>query len=184
MTIQELYAERYHELESKRLMMRQLTIDDAEAMFSYTSRPENFTFLKRSAHKSINETQEFLKKVETSYCSQTDFIWGICEKDANNLIGTCRLFDLHLDDLRGEVSYMIHPDWWGKGIATEAISTLIQYAFDELGFLRIQGRFVAANLGSERVMQKCGMQYEGTHRKYACVHGVWNDFKVYSIIRS
>lgn len=182
MDIQELHIKHYHSLENDALLLRALNLDDAEAMSSYTSRKESFLFLKREAHHSVNETRLFLEKVVNAYHMHNDFIWGICDKEQNRLVGTCRLFDLDIEDLRGEVSYMVHPDFRRRGIAYKAIDTLIRYAFKELGLQRVQARCVAENVGSERVMQKCGMQFEGILRQYAKIHGQWKNFKLYAIV--
>lgn len=183
MTFQELHERHYHALETDRLLLRPLSPDDAEAMFSYTSQPESFRFLRRAPHQSIEEDRQFLQKAAEAYQTHSDFIWGICEKGSGRLIGTCRLFDLHLTDRRAEVSYLIHPAYQGRGIASDTVRALIRYAFGELGLVRLQARCVSENIGSERVMQKCGMALEGTLRSYANIHNSWKDFKLYAIIK-
>lgn len=183
MNLQQIHEAHYHSLQTERLLLRPLTMNDAEAMFSYTSKAESFRFLKRNPHQSVDEDRVFLQKAVESYRTHSDFIWGICEKETNCLIGTCRLFNIDLTDSRGEVSYLIHPSYQGRGIASEAVGALIRFAFEELSLIRVQAHCASENIGSERVMQKCGMQFESILHDYAEIHGSVMDFKLYAIVK-
>lgn len=183
MTIYQLHKERYHALCSERFILRPLRLEDAEDMFAYTSKAESFIFLRGTAHISIEQTKTFLRKAVQAHADHNDFIWGICEADTARLIGTCRLFNISLTDKSGEVSYLVHPDVRGKGVASEAVRRVIQYAFEELDLVRIQAHCVVNNFASERVMQRCGMRQEGVLRKYACIHGEFLDYKLYAAIK-
>ena len=180
--LQIFFQKHYRTIETERFVLRPLTLKDAPAMYAYTSCPDNFKYLKKSTHTTIEEDDAFLRKVVNSYKTYSDFIWGISRKENLSLIGTCRLFNFHLDDQNAEVSYMIHPAFQRQGVATEAVKALISYCFEELGFVRVQARCVAGNIGSERVMQKSGMQYEGLLRASAKIHGRFEDFKLYAIL--
>ena len=183
MTICELHKKAFGKIESEHLVLRPLTMEDAEDMFDYTCREESFRFLRGNAHKSVEEDRIFLSKVLNSYEKNDDFVWGICRHNDNRVIGTCRIFDINLMDQRCEISYLVNPAYQGCGIATEVVSTLIRYAFYTLGFHRIQARCVVENVGSERVMQKVGMEMEGLMRSFAKIHGVYQDYKIYAVIR-
>lgn len=181
--LQILHRDCFCLLETKRLILRPFTMDDAPDMFAYTSAPENCRYLKWDAHTHLAQAENFLAGVMERYQNHTDFIWGITLHETGHLIGTCRLFDIHLDDGRGEVSYMMNPEVQGNGYASEAVCSVIAYAFDILELTRIQARCVAENRASERVMQKSGMQMEGVLRHYSNMHGKPCDFKLYAIVR-
>lgn len=183
MTIQQLHRERYHTLQTERFLLRPLALTDAKEMFAYTSREESFRFLRGTAHTSLDQTTAFLQKAVRSYADHSDFLWGICERSTGRLIGTCRLFAIDLSDRGSEVSYLVHPDCQGQGVASEAVSRVIRYAFEELDLVRVQAHCVVDNFGSERVMQKCGMRQEGVLRKLACIHGTLLDYKIYAVIK-
>lgn len=180
---QQLHMRHFHTLESARLLLRPLREADAEAMFAYTSQPESFRFLRRDPHRSVQEDLEFIQRAEEGYRTHKEFIWGIEEKESGALVGTCRLFGLSAQDGRGEVSYLMHQTYRRRGYTSEAISRVIRYAFDEIGLHRVQAHCVSGNIGSERVMQKCGMQLEGEQRESVCFHGRYENIKTYSIIR-
>ena len=181
--VEAMHREHFQSLETERLILRPFTMDDAPAMFAYTSIPENCRYLKWDAHTQVAQTQAFLQSVMERYENHQDFIWGVTLRETGRLIGTCRLFDLHLDDGRGEVSYLMLPAVQGSGYATEAVRAVIAYAFQTLGLRRVQARCVAENRASERVMQKSGMECEGLLRRFAKMHGRQYDFKIYAILR-
>lgn len=180
---QQMHIRHFHPLESTRLILRPLRESDAESMFAYTSLPESFRFLKRETHHSVQEDIEFIRHAEEGYRSHREFLYGIEEKTSGVLIGTCRLFGLNMRDGVGEVSYLLHPLYQRRGYTSEAISRIIAYAFNELGLQRIQARCVQDNIGSERVMQKCGMKLEGVLRNFARIHEQLVTFKLYSIVK-
>lgn len=180
MTVEELHKAHFHELQTKRFHLRHLQLEDVEAMFAYTSVPENFRYLRRNPHVSAEEDLAFIQNVLEGYRQRREFVWGICTQKGK-LIGTCRLFDLRPSEGRCEVSYMIHPAHQRQGAAAEAVGRLIQYAFEELGLQKVYARCAAENTGSERVMQKCGMTLKKTMPRHAKLHGVWHDFLLYKI---
>lgn len=181
MTIAALHTDHFHELETPRLHLRPLTIEDAKDMFAYTSIPDNFRFLKRESHQSVEEDRAFLQNVLEGYCQHREFIWGITTQTESGIIGTCRLFNLRLEEQSCEVSYMVHPAQQGQGIASEAVGRLIEYAFQDLEFSTVFACCAVANVGSEQVMRKCGMRQVQVLPHHANLHGIWQDFLLYSI---
>jgi ribosomal-protein-alanine N-acetyltransferase len=80
------------------------------------------------------------------------------------------------------VGYCISKKWWHKGITTEALAKLIKYFFEEVQVNRIESRHDPRNPNSGKVMEKCGLQYEGTVKQ-----GDWNnqgicDYSMYGLI--
>lgn len=182
MTIFELHERHFHPMKTQHLKLRPLVMLDAEAMFAYTSVPESFQYLRRSAHTSVEEDRAFLRDVLEGYRQHREFVWGICFQ--GELVGTCRLFDLRLDEKSCEVSYLIHPTYQRRGIASEAVGRLIRYAFEELDVQKVSARCAVENIGSERVMQKCGMTKGDTLLHYTEMDGRMWDFHLYSIQRN
>ncbi|WP_335808473.1 GNAT family N-acetyltransferase [Halobacillus litoralis] len=83
-----------------------------------------------------------------------------------------------------ELGYFLSEEYWGQGIATEALQELVRYGFNELCLNRIEGRSDTDNFGSQKVMKKLGMNYEGTLRKNEFIKDEYRDTEVYSILES
>jgi ribosomal-protein-alanine N-acetyltransferase len=117
------------------------------------------------------------------YKNKDFYDWALEDKETNKLIGRISLFKL--DDYRrmADLVWYIMPSVRGKGYMTEAVSAVVKYLF-EIGFERIEAFADADNIASIRVMEKIGMQYEGTLRKYDCRRDEsLYDAKMYAIVK-
>lgn len=83
-----------------------------------------------------------------------------------------------------EIGYILSPDYWGKGLAAEAANELIKFGFNKMDLVRIQAKCFAEHIASQRVMEKAGMNYEGTLRKELFIKEKHRDIKLYSIVRN
>ncbi|QHY94419.1 Spermidine N(1)-acetyltransferase [Streptomyces sp. S4.7] len=83
---------------------------------------------------------------------------------------------------QGEISYLVHPRVWGRGLGTEVGRSLLSLGFDQLGLHRIYATCDPRNLGSSRVLAKLGMTYEGHHRHTAWIRDGWRDSLMFGIL--
>jgi ribosomal-protein-alanine N-acetyltransferase len=83
----------------------------------------------------------------------------------------------------GEIGYLLLPDAWGQGYATEIARTLIGFCFTSLGLHRVEAHCNANNACSENVMKKAGMTWEGESRKVRFKEGRWDNEKSYAILK-
>ena len=99
----------------------------------------------------------------------------------NVLVGLCGVAILRGAE-EGEIWYLVSPELWGKGIATEAAKELLALGFGELGLHRIWASCLPENPASERVLQKAGMRKEGFLVKNLKIHGVWKSSFLYAML--
>lgn len=157
-------------LKTKRLLLRPLNSNDAEAMF------QNWTFDERVArycrwypHKSIDETKQLLKMYLEQAENGFDYRWGIVLQETNELIGCIDVVDLSNDNKTATIGYVLSYKYWNNGISTEALSAVIEKLFDE-GIEIIKAEHHIDNIASGIVMEKCGMKF--THNdKAQCKFG-------------
>ena len=96
-------------------------------------------------------------------------------------IGVFRQQNIHRQT--AEIGYYIAEEYWGKGIMTDAVKQICEYVFKNSDILRIYAEPFAYNIGSCRVLEKTGFQYEGTLRNNAVKNGKVIDMKMYSLLR-
>ena len=96
-------------------------------------------------------------------------------------IGVFRQQNIHRQT--AEMGYYIAEEHWGKGIMTDAVKQICEYVFKNSDILRIYAEPFAYNIGSCRVLEKTGFQYEGTLRNNAVKNGKVIDMKMYSLLR-
>ena len=97
-------------------------------------------------------------------------------------IGVFRQQNIHRQT--AEMGYYIAEEYWGKGIMTDAVKQTCDYVFKNSDILRIYAEPFAYNIGSCRVLEKTGFQYEGTLRNNAVKNGKVIDMKMYSLLRA
>lgn len=169
--------------ETDRLILRKGTLEDAFDIYnSYASREKVTEFLSWQAHKSINETIEYLTNIVLPNYGTEFYSWYIELKETNKVIGNISVVRIDKDKKSAELGWVLSDDYWGQGIMPEAGKIVLDY-LKTCGFVRIHARHNVANAKSGRVMQKIGMKFEGVLRK-AGVDNKGNliDSAVYSYI--
>ena len=152
-------------IETERLILRTVTVDDAEAIFKWASDPDVNTFMIYPLHANADVTREWLKTRDINGRDKYDL--GFVLKETDELIGQGGL--LYHEDLDAwAVGYNLRKDYWGQGLVPEAIRAIIDYVDKEKGIRAIVGEFAKDNIKSKRVMEKLGMTYwkDGQYSKF------------------
>ena len=154
-------------LETERLILRRGVKEDAGAMFrNWASDPEVTKYLTWPTHTS----EEVSTAVLTDWverCEKPDcYLWVIELKELGEIIGSISVVNTKDEKVQSaEIGYCIGRRWWHQGVMSEALKRVMDYLFDEVGVQRIEARHDPRNPHSGAVMRKCGMKYEGTHRR-------------------
>ena len=99
------------------------------------------------------------------------------------LVGDCTLFWLSRAHQQGEIGFIFHPAFQGRGLATEAAAALLRLGFEGLGLHRIIGRCDGRNRASAGVMERNGMRREAHLIENEFVKGEWTDELIYAILQ-
>lgn len=182
MEIKDIYGN-LPRLETERLILRKVAQRDADAMFAYASNDEVTRYVTWKTHQSREESSGYIATAEQRYEAGEIAPWAIEFKENGNMIGTVDFVAWRPEHQWAELGYVLSPEYWGKGIITEAAGELMRLGFEEMGLVRVQARCFKENGASERVMQKLGMTYEGTLRKMMAFKGRHWDLKMYSILK-
>ena len=171
-------------LEVDRLILRKMTPDDAEAVFAYASDPQVTRYVTWDTHRTIRDSKAFLKHNIRKYEREGEPDWGIVYKGDHRFVGTCGFANWEADHARAEVGFVISKEYWGRGLALEALQAMISFGFERMGLNRIEARCIAENTASARVIEKAGMVYEGTLRQREFIKGTYQDMTLYAILKS
>lgn len=170
-------------LETERLILRKIREDDARDMYAYGSDEVVSKYVTWDRHQTIHNTMEFIQFVLDRYETGQIAPWGIQLKETGTFIGTIDFVNWNAKHKWSELGYVLARPLWGNGIITEAAKRLLEFGFNETDVERIQARCFQENIGSEKVMQKIGMTFEGTLRHAWLKKGKYHNIKVYSILR-
>ena len=154
------------QIETKRLLLRQFVVEDAEAMFrNWTSDPEVTKYLTWPPHASVDVSRAVLNDWTAAYPKQNYYQWAIVLNENGECpIGSIGTVDINDDVSVVQIGYCLGQRWWHRGIMAEALNAVIDFFFSEVGANRIEARHDPRNPHSGMVMEKCGMKYEGTLR--------------------
>ena len=108
--------------------------------------------------------------------------FALLADDGATLVGTVGFHTVSLANGTAEITYDIAPEHWGRGLATAACRAATAWAFDVLGWHRVQATTVLANRASQRVLDKCGFQREGLVRNFRLVRGQPTDYWLYAAV--
>ena len=170
-------------LKTDRLILRSLEKRDVPNMFSYFSKDEVTKYYDLESFTSENQANELIERFITRYEKKKQIRWAITLEEYDELIGTCGFHAIEPEHWKAEIGYELHPSFWGKGIMTEAVAAVIQYAFNEMELNRIEAFYDPRNKSSARVLEKCGFENEGILKKRYFEKGQFVDAAIASILK-
>lgn len=167
-------------IKTERLFLRKFTLNDIPEAFEKWTSKKDCDFWG-PPHKNINETKLEISKYVKNYFKKDWYMWAVIMD--NKLIGlVCgNLIDENIKSIC--LGYCLTKSYWNKGITTEACKALIKYFF-KMGFNRIFSQHNPKNPASGKVMQKCGLQYEGLIRGGSIYRGKICDCLQYALLKS
>ena len=172
------------EIETDRLVLRKLTLEDNQDLYEYTSDYEVSKYVSWEKQESLDDAINYIKSVIKQYAeAENPYVWAIELKENHKMIGTIELSSLSKKHKRCELESDINRDYWRKGYNTEALKAVINFCFTTLDLNKIQTRCYAKNIGSYKVMEKVGMSHEGVQRQHLFMEGEFHDLFRYSILK-
>ncbi len=170
-------------LETERLILRRYVPEDADAMFhNWVNDPDVTRYLTWQPHGSIELTRKINLSDVSKYDNPSHYQWAVVLKSLNEPIGGINVVEINETCNSVGVAYRIGKAWWHRGFASEALSCVIKFLFEQVGATRIEARYDTRNPNSGAVMRKCGMSYEGTLRQSGCNNQGIYDAACYAIL--
>jgi len=170
-------------IETERLILREFTAGDLPAMLAYWRDPRYQTFYRETKDRE-SVVRELIDRFVAAQTEEPRRIWQLAIADplSGKFIGHCgvRVKDPVLRE--ANIGYELNPNMWGRGYATEAARTLLEFGFAELGMHRVWAECVAENVRSSRVMERLGMRREAHFREHQWFRDRWWDTLIYAIL--
>lgn len=167
--------------ETKRLILREIVPSDADALFELDSDPAVHTYLGNRPLTEKEQVEEMIAWIRKQYAENGIGRWAVVEKSSNAFIGWA---GLKLEKQRVnnhtnyyDLGYRLIRKYWGKGYATESAIASLEYGFDHLKLNEIFAAAHVENIGSNRVLQKVGMQWIETFHHDGAMHHWYRIFR-------
>lgn len=143
-------------IKTDRLVLRPLTVADAQAVFEWGSDERVNKFMSYPEITAVEQETAWLRFAETD---KKEWNWGFVLKENGKLIGSGSIGPNEDMAEYWGIGYNIRYDCWGKGYTTEAMKAIIRFAHEELGINKICSYHAVDNPASGRVMEKCGLTF-------------------------
>jgi len=168
-------------LTTERLVLRPFSPSDADAVQRLAGEPEVADTTLSIPHPYLDGmAKAWIATHETAWTRNESATLAVTET-GEGLVGAISL-RIELAQRRAELGYWIGRPYWGRGYATEAARAMIAWGFAHVGLSRIYAHHMTRNPASGRVMEKIGMQYEGTLRHHFFRGGVAEDVAIWGIL--
>lgn len=149
-------------IETKRLILRQISLSDIDNIFEYAKSPLVGPNAGWKPHATKKETEAFVKYAIKKREFGQPGIYAIIFKENEKMIGTIEIHSFN--QFKGEIGFVLNPDYWSKGIIVEAAKAVVVYGFEILQLKRLQYGYFSFNTRSERVCEKLCFTVEGILR--------------------
>lgn len=176
----------FPEIRTKRLILRQPTMKDAEWYFEYFSRPEIVWGGGEPGPKNMKAArEEFKYHLMDLYRERRGFRWIVTRKGDGRPIGTLGYYKWAPSvAYQAEMGYDLAKEHWGQGIMTEAMRSVVDFGFEKMGLNRIEVYIMPRNKRSIRMIKGLGFKREGLLReRYFDEHGNYADDVLFSMLR-
>lgn len=170
-------------LTTDRLRLRPFTMADTESIFEIFSSMAVVRYWDSPAWTDKAQAHNFIEKSLQIERNQSGFRMAVDDIASDRLIGQCSIFAWNRDYKTAKLGYCFCESFWGQGIATEAVTAVLAWAFDHLDINRVQAETDTRNDASGRVLLKQGFVHEGTLREDCIVSGEVSNTHVYGLLR-
>lgn len=169
-------------LTTERLILRDFVESDWQTVLAYQQDPLYLRYNEWTS-RSPDEVREFIQMflAHQKQIPRIKFQFAITLKSTGHLIGNCGVRRDSPEAQEGDMGYELDPRHWGRGYATEAARTMLNFGFSNLNLRRISAWCVADNVGSANVLKKIGMRLERRIRAHQYFKGRWWDALFYAI---
>ncbi len=175
-------------IKTKRLTIRDHIPEDLESLHNLLSDEEVMYYLPEIKTNTIEESKSDLDQAIIEAKKGKDrlkYYFAILDKN-NNYIGEIGYSVINSSpggDKNIHLGYFIHKKCWGKGITTEAVRAIIEYAFLSGNVHKIETGCLRDNIASEKIMIKCGFTREAEKKDYLFLDGKWRDRVEYGLLK-
>lgn len=167
-----------------RLILRPFTSADEEDMFDFESRDDVARYLFNEPRTREDNAEELAKRVTQTKLENDGDTLLLAVEYEKTVIGYVLLTLLSRDNSQGEFGYVFHPQYGGKGLASEAAVEMLRLGFEILNLHRIIGRCDPRNNASARLMERLGLRKEAHFRELEIFKGAWGDEFTFAMLKS
>lgn len=170
-------------LETPRLLLRELTQEDANAVFAIRSDYAVTRYNTGLAYERLDQARDLIQAIRTGYLDGVELRWGITLKPNPTVIGMCGFNYWVRHDRRASIGYDLAHTYWGQGLMTEAVRAMVRFGFEDMNLNRIEADADGRNPASARVLEKVGFKREGVQEEQFYESGSFYHLHLFALLR-
>ncbi|RKD69602.1 RimJ/RimL family protein N-acetyltransferase [Sinobaca qinghaiensis] len=144
-------------LETERLYLRELVMEDKDALYNILSDPETMQYYPQTFDEV--KVKRWIQWNMDNYQKYNHGLWAVILKNNDEFIGECGITMQEIEnEIVPEIGFHIQKNYWNKGYATEAAIACRDYAFNTLNYSKIFSYTTLRNIPSQKIAKKLGMQ--------------------------
>jgi RimJ/RimL family protein N-acetyltransferase len=169
-------------LTGRHVRLRGPRADDADALFTLFSDPDVMRYWSRPPMTVRAEAEGLIDEIAENFSKRTGFNWMIVQPEDDTVIGTAALFRFEPRHRRAEIGYSLRSDHWGHGLASEAVTAMLDWAIRALGLHRVEADIDPRNEGSRKLLARLGFASEGLLRERYFVGDDVSDTELFGLL--
>ncbi len=170
----------FPELHTPRMQLRALHEADAPVVFQLYSDPRIMRYRGAPVFTQPETADALIAQWNNAFEKQQGVRWGLVLQENNTLIGTAGFTKFNAMNFRAEIGYELHPDFWNRGLMTEALKAITTWGIKDTGLHTIEANIAPENSASKRVLEKLGFVREALFRENYFYEGWW-DSAIYTL---
>ncbi|HLP59098.1 MAG TPA: GNAT family N-acetyltransferase [Candidatus Deferrimicrobium sp.] len=179
----------FPQIETQRLVLRQISSDDAENLWKLRSHSEIMEFMDTAPMQSVQEAWEKINRISCNFIEEQIPVWAISLKEDkqngtnNKMIGYVGYIRWDKKHYRAEIAYVLEPAYWRRGIMSEAIKAVLQMGFEQMTLHSVEGNVNPANIASIKILEKFNFRKEAYYKENFYFNGKFVDTIIYSLLK-
>jgi ribosomal-protein-alanine N-acetyltransferase len=169
---------------TKRLTLRAIAPADAVGFRTLMSVPDVTRYANWPENPTDDQADAWTRNLSDLFPTGNGCAWVIEERSSGAFVGAVHFNYFYRDWKLGGIGYEIHPDYWGRGLTTEALRAVVAHGHGFFALSRIEAWTLPGNAASDRVLEKAGFQFEGVFRQKGFFKGAFHDFRMFGRLAS
>ena len=170
-------------IETERMLFRQIQPADAPQLLELRSSEVVMQYIDKERLKTLEEIAALIERIVNDSKNGDGITWGVYLKEQPEiLIGSIGLWRIIKPHYRAEIGYMIHPDFWGKGLMKEAVRRVIDFGFNDIKLHSIEAHINPSNAASAALLESTGFVREAYFKEDYFFRGKFLDSAIYSLL--
>lgn len=181
MEINQTVFNRFPVIQTERLLLRQIELNDAVEIMQMRQSNRVNQFIARNRLTGLEAAEELVKKTSDAFEAKAGIGWAGILRDGSKIIGTCGFNRIDYLNNRAEIGGELSVDYWGKNIALEAVKAIVSFGFEKMNLHAIEAVVSPENRGAIYLLESLGFEKEAHFKERVYFNGVYSDMAVYTI---